>query len=342
MLTPPPLPRTLEASLRDLSSQKAESRAAAVVDLARHARTDDGVRGEAIRRFVACLSDDSPRVRAAASVALGDLGASEALAPLLVAIEDSDPYVRQMAINALGEVGDVRAAPRLARALRDARPEVRYQAVIAFPRVARDDAEAVAKALVQAFGDPDDSVRYIALRTAEEGALVVPPDPRLVLGAKGLIRDPARHVAIAAAILIAKAGEPDGHRVILDVVRGAGPRLRGPAREDENEAILLAGALQMKEATPFLERRAWGFGRFVSDTCAWAAKTALAAMGHARAANEITRDLGSGKRETVEAAVVAAGRARLVRAERAIRALGPEQADPELVKEALLLLAMGS
>jgi HEAT repeat protein len=339
VFAPPPLPRTLEASLRDLSSRRAEARASAIVDLVRYARTDDKVRENAIVRLARALSDEAPTVRAAAAVALGDLAAHEALAGLLVAIEDVDGYVRQMAINAIGEIGDGRGAIRLERALVDPRPEVRYQAVIAFARVAKGDAEAVGAALERALRDPDDSVRYIALRTAEERADAGMSDSRLVTRAKSLVSDPARHVALAAAIFVAKAGEPEGRGLILEAVSGAGPRFKGPAREDENEAVLLAGALGMKEAIPFLERRAWGIGRFVSDTCEWSAKTALAAMGHARAVAEITRDLGSSKRQTVEAAVVAAGRARMRRAEEAIRALGPDRADPELVGRALTDMA---
>jgi HEAT repeat protein len=343
MLAPPPLPRTLEASLRDLSSKKAESRASAIVDLVRHARLDAGTREQAIPRLSQALTDEAPVVRSAAAVALGDLVASEALPGLLVAIEDDDGYVRQMVINALGEIGDSRAAARLGRALTDERPEVRYQAVIAFPRVSKD-AEAIESALERAFGDADDSVRYIALRAAEERFDAGLVAPRLVAAAKPLVKDGVRHVALAAAIFIAKAGEPDGRELILDVVRDAGPHLRGlrffpgsagPAREDENEAILVAGALGLREAIPALERRAWGLGRLLSDTCAWSAKTALARMGSARAIAEILDDLRSRKKGTLEAAVVAAGRARLTSAREALVALGPGDVDPELVRHAL-------
>jgi len=243
-----------------------------------------------------------------------------------------------MAINALGEIGDGRAAARLSRALHDERPEVRYQAIIAYPRVAGGDRDGVVSALDRAYGDSDESVRYIALRITEERADAGTPEPRLVSRAKTLLGDPVAHVALAAAILLAKAGEPEGRELILRVVAGAGQRLRGPAREDENEAILVAGAIGMKEAVPALERRAWGFGRLVSDTCAWSAKTALARMGHPRAVAEITADLAATKRATVEAAVVAAGRARIVGAESALRALAPDAADPELVLRALVEL----
>ena len=48
MLAPPPLPRTLEASLRDLESAKPEVRASAIGDLVRHARRDDDVKKKAL------------------------------------------------------------------------------------------------------------------------------------------------------------------------------------------------------------------------------------------------------------------------------------------------------
>jgi HEAT repeat protein len=340
MLAPPPLPRTLEASLRDLSSQKAPSRASAIVDLVRYARADPKTRAEALPRIERALHDAAPTVRAAAAVALGDLEAAEALPALLVCIEDSDPYVRQMAMNALGEIGDARAAPRLLRALCDERPEVRYQAIIAFPRVAKDDAEAIVFALDRALGDADESVRYIALRIAEEraDAGVLGAESRVVAHAKRLVTDPAAYLALAAAIFLAKVGEKEGRDVILRAIDQPTLRPRGPAREDENEAILVAGAVGMRDAVPALERRAWGLGRFVADTCAFSARIALARMGHARAIAEIGRDLGSRKRQTRDAAVVAAGRARLKSLSAVIADLGPDDADPDLVARALATL----
>jgi HEAT repeat protein len=323
--------------LRDLSSRKAPSRASAIVDLVRYARADEATRAEALPRIERALRDEAPTVRAAAAVALGDLGASEALPALLICIEDADPYVRQMAINALGEIGDGRAAPRLLRALADERPEIRYQAIIAFPRVARDDADGILAALERALSDADESVRYIALRIAEERADAGALDARspVVASARRLVEDPAAHVALAAAILLAKVGESEGRALLLRAIDPAGRWSRGPAREDENEAILVAGAVGMKEAVPALERRAWGLGRLVVDTCAWSARIALARMGHARAIAEITPDLASRKRQTREAAVVAAGRARLTALDSAIAAFGPDEVDPDLVARAL-------
>src|ERR1700722_7759485 len=116
MLAPPPLPRTLEAAVRDLASSRAATRASAIGDLVRHAVLGDEVRTRALPMIEAALKgDEAPEGRAAAAVGLGDLRAGEALAALLVAIEDADVQVRQLALNALGEVGDPRAQPRLER-----------------------------------------------------------------------------------------------------------------------------------------------------------------------------------------------------------------------------------
>ena len=164
-----PLPRNLEASFRDLGSERESARAGAVRDVVRHAAGDDAVRVRAIAALERALrADTSPAVRSASAVALADLRAHEALSTLLVAVEDDDAHVRQMALAALGEIGDTRAAPRLERALGDARPEVRYQAIMAYARVVRDDPPAVASALVRGLGDADPAIRYVALRMAEE------------------------------------------------------------------------------------------------------------------------------------------------------------------------------
>jgi HEAT repeat protein len=358
MLAPPPLPRTLDAALRDLGSARPATRASAIGDLVRHAVLDDAVRARALPLVEGALKkDEAAEVRSAAAVALGDLRAESALPALLLAIEDDSVHVRQMAINALGEVGDRRALPRLERALSDARPEVRYQAIIAYARVATDEAD-VGAALARACGDGDDAVRYIALRIAEEridgevardgkrakpGEGGAPPAAAVLAEARGRVTTDVPHVALAAAILLAKVGAPpleEAKAVIVRVVRGGHRRAAAPEKEDEREAVELAGVLGMRELVPDLERRAWGLGSVVRDTCAWHAKIALARMGHPRAQAEILRDLGSGRPDTCAAAIVAAGRAHLVSARERIEKLARAPGlDPDLVSDALARLA---
>ncbi|HEY2513863.1 MAG TPA: HEAT repeat domain-containing protein [Polyangiaceae bacterium] len=342
MLAPPPLPRTLDAALRDLGSERAETRASAIADAVRHAALHDGVRARVLPLLETALKDDpAPGPRSAAAVGLGDLGAVEALPALLVAIEDADVHVRQMALNALGEIGDARAVPRLERALTDARPEVRYQAVIAYTKLASDAAD-VDRALARACSDADDAVRYIALRLAEErvdrpGSPA--PSAELLAAARERLSKDAPHVALAAAILLAKVGEDAGREVIRSVVRQGRVSGAAPEKEDEREAVELAGALGLRDVVPDLERRAWGIASHVRDTCAWHAKIALARLGHERAAREILRDLDSPRAPAREAAVVAAGRARLEEAREKIAQLASAgTTDAQLAADALARL----
>jgi hypothetical protein len=349
MLAPSPLPRSLEASFRDIGSDRATTRASAIRDLVRHALLADEVRTRAIPALERLLrEDDAAGVRSGAAVALADLGAREGLPALLVSVEDADAAVRQMALAALGEIGDARASQRLSRALRDSRPEVRYQAVIAFARVAKDDPTEVAAALAHALDDPDEAIRYIALRVAEEQGADTGPlrDDRLRARAEQLVDAPNVTIAVAAALYLARLGLSRGLEVVMDVIA---ERVHTPEIEDEEACVELAGELSLEEAVPHLERRVWGARRVVRKvlswgagdrrSCAWHARIALARMHHERARDEILVDLDSPKRETREAAVVAVGRARLTGARSAVERLRGS-VDEALLSEALVRLAV--
>jgi len=335
MLAPPPLPRNLEASVRDLESARPEVRVSAVSDLLRHARQDEAVRGRAIPLLDKRLEDEQAKVRAAAAVGLADLDARECVPALLRAVDDDDAYVRQMALSALGELADTRALPRLRRALTDTRPEMRYQAIIALGRVA-DDATEIDQALNAATNDDDDAVVHIALRIAEERVDAGKPiDARLMTRARALLDAASPHLALVAAIVLAKAGDEAGNALILRVVRGDKVAEQPPEKEDERAAVELAGELNLQAAKVHLEKRAWGLMHFVRDTCAFHAKIALARMGHPRAVAEILKDLDSDRPDVLGAAVVAAGRARLASARKGIERIPTVAVDPELVREAL-------
>ncbi len=348
MLSPAPLPRSLEASFRDVSSARAATRESALRDVVRHALLVDATRTRALPVLERALrDDDAPGVRAVAAIGLADLGGREALSTLLFAVEDDHPFVRQMALSALGELRDPRAAERLRRALSDARPEVRYQAVIAYARVAHDDADAVAAALAHALDDGDAAIIHIALRMAEEYEPGAPlRHPRLLARARELIASADDAVAVVAALYLVRAGEDTARSVVLDVVA---ERRGTPDLEDEQACVEVAGDLLLREAIPYLERRVWSrrrtlrrvlsWGAGDASSCAWHARTALARMGHARARAEILSDLASWRREKREAAVVAAGRARLGEALPALERLGGA-VDADLLRDALALLAI--
>jgi hypothetical protein len=350
MFAPSPLPRNLEASFRDLASDRAATRASAVRDVVRHSLRSEQTRARALPRLTTALREDpSPEVRAEAAIALADVQAQEALPGLLFAVEDESAHVRQMALAALGEIGDARAMGRLERALFDVRPEVRYQAVVAFARVAKDDTRAVAAALARALEDSDGAIRYIAMRVAEE-QLATRSDGEAVdsLGLEGraeaLVGDPDDTLAVAAGLYLARLGRASGRAVVIQVVA---EKRRTRELEDEQACVELAGELELRETIVHLERRAWGTRRFLRTvlswgagddaSCAWHARISLARMGYARARAEILAELTAWRRETREAAVVAAGRARLHEAREPLERLG-ESVDPKLLREALARL----
>jgi HEAT repeat protein len=300
-------------------------------------RYTDEARRQVVGALEGVLRDSDPRVRGLAATALSDAGAKEALPALLVAVEDEDAYVRQMAISALGELGDARAAERLRRALKDARPEVRFQAVMAFPRVAprKDDAT---DAVLDAMRDEDPLVVHIALRMAEEIAGAGRPGDRVLSRARELLSHDAVAVRVAAAILLAHAGDPSGHDLIAGV---AGGEVRTGEGEDEAAAIELYGELGLTGAERGLARRAFGelFG-IGRDRFQWHARVALARTGHDRALRDIMAELSSWDRERRTLAVAAAGRAKIAAAREVILAMrdAPDKADPDAVEEALRAL----
>lgn len=334
MLGLPPLPRTLDAALRDVSSKKPEVRADAIRDLLRHV---DDARASVVRALEGALKDADPRVRGLAATALSDAGAKEALSALLVSVEDEDAYVRQMAISALGEIGDPRASERLRRALSDERPEVRFQAVMAFPRVVARKEDALS-AVLAAMEDDDPLVAHIALRMAEELAPPERTDERVLARAKELLRHGAIAVRVAAAILLAHAGDASGADLLVEVATG---EARTTEREDEAAAIELCGQLGLARAKKGLTKRAFGgiFG-LGRDPFQWNARVALARMGDERAVQEIVAELGSWDREKRTLAVAAVGRAKIASARRKLLDMrdAPERADPDAVDDALRAL----
>jgi HEAT repeat protein len=321
-------------------------RMSALRDLGRLAAGPD--RQQALAALVRALrEDEAPAARGEAAVALADAKASECTEVLSLATRDEHDYVRQMALLALGEVAaprDQKAAAAVERALRDRAGPIRFQALIAFGRLAAERAE---PELVSASEDEDPKVRYIALRLLEERSFESERDSRFLpsIGdspptlcelARTKLRDPAPEVQLAAAILLARAGDDTGHSVLVRAVN-EGYGAREP--EDEYAAVELAGSLPLSEARSGLERRAWG-GLLRKDRFQWQARTALAKIGDRRAIGSILRDLTAWTRDTRTLAVAAAGSARIAEARPLLRAMrGDERrADPDAVTEALAAL----
>jgi HEAT repeat protein len=339
MLTPSPLPRTLGAAVRDATHRRLEVRVSAVRDLGRLAKGED--RARALETLARVLADDeSIAVRCEVLLALADARARECVDAVVDAAEHSVPRIRQMGLVALGElatVEDRRACQVIEAALAAEEPALRFQALVALHHVARDRAM---PSVLGALEDEDDHVRYVALRIAEEQWLKessAPVPPEALDAAKHALADESARVRLAAAILLARAGDMSGSDVIVRAV-DAGVGAAEP--EDAQAAIELAGELGLSGARRGLERRAWGLFGVSRDPFAWQAKVALARLGDERARAGILKGLRAWTRDTRTLAVAAAGHARLGEARALIEAMRGDQdrADPDAVAEALALI----
>jgi HEAT repeat protein len=332
MLGLPPLPRTLDAALRDIEHERQHVRLSALRDLVRLARGP--ARLGAIQALgSALLRDASAEIRTEAAMALADCEAREARDELLAALEDAHVRVRQMAVLALGEVaapGDAEVVEALRPLLGHEEPALRFQALIAFEALAGKEAE---RALVRASEDPDDEVRAMAFRLSDRRFENETPPAALLDRARSALGAKSAASATAALFLAAHA-ERAADQVLLGVLEGKVPAGTNADMQAVMEAVADLG---LEAARPALARRAFGVFGVRPDALGWQGCIALCRLGDERARHAILRGLSAWTRDGRTLAVVAAGRAGLVAAREAIRGFrgDPSRADPEAVEEAL-------
>ncbi|MBN1612169.1 MAG: HEAT repeat domain-containing protein, partial [Polyangiaceae bacterium] len=311
MLRLVPLPRTLDAALRDSEHPKQPVRVSAARDLGRLARGE--ARPECIAALVRLLQNDAEAaVRAEAAVALADAEASECVPALLWASEDESVRVREMALLALAEVGSG-AEPQIEhtirRALGESSPALRFQGLIAGHRLLR---EQVLPELLTATRDADHHIRYIAWRLLEETLEARYDGHRandIVVRARTALGDPVLSVRLVAAVVLGRLGNLEGGRVIAEALNGH----EALQPDDEQEAIDCAGEFGITLARPGLERRARG-GWLLGQPFAWQARVALARLGDNGARRAIVRALQAWSRDMRTLAVAAVGKARMAEA----------------------------
>jgi HEAT repeat protein/cyclophilin family peptidyl-prolyl cis-trans isomerase len=147
--------------------------------------------------LVRMLSDEEPRVRRRAALAIGHVGLADGVQPLLSLLADPDQEVRQMAAFALGLIGDARARDRLVAALADASPLVQGSAAEALGLIG-DTAAADAIGRFVAQGIQSGAVAQAP--PAEDDARRDTPAAALRLGIFALVRLKA-YGPLAAAVL---------------------------------------------------------------------------------------------------------------------------------------------
>jgi HEAT repeat protein len=332
MFGPSPLPRTLEAALRDIEHARPHVRRSALLDLVRLSA------GPSRTRAIAALArvlraDSSAELRTDAAIALADAGAREARTELLAALDDAHVSVVERAVLALGEVsepGDPEILDALRPLLGHEQAALRFQALIAFDALAGDAAVAT---LERASADEDQEVRAMAFRLAWRRFEHGEPPPSLRARAERVLAEPNSPARVTAALLLAARGDAAAERALVEVLEGT---LRA-GEADVFAAIETAAERGLDAARAALARRAFGLFGVRSDTLGWQSCIALARLGDARAADAIVRRLGSWNRDARTLAVAAAGEARLERARPLLLAFRGDasRADPEAVEEAL-------
>lgn len=306
------LPRSLNATFRDIGNSKPAVRLSAVQDLVRWSSSSE--RARCIGQLVDTLkSDRDVDVRAAAALALADAEAHEALADVMATAEQGPPRLRQMALVAVGELAVPGFAPALAlarTALSSDMPALRFQALVAASRLMT--AEELVAELLTALNDEEAKLRYLACRIAEERcfeaatATSAPRDLRERF--EQLLIDPDVGVAIASALVLARRGSERARALLIRELNRRGSFAH---QDDEQAAIELCADLSLDRARPGLEARAFG-GLFGSgSSLAFQARVALARLGDERAVAQILEGLSSWSRALRAQAVAAAGQAKL-------------------------------
>jgi hypothetical protein len=333
MLGLPPLPRTLDAALRDIEHERHGVRLSALIDLVR--LSNGPTRPRAVHALSrALLRDPSAEVRAQAAVGLADSHASEARAELLAALDDAHVRVLELAVLALGEVsepGDPEVVAALRPLLAHEQAALRFQALIAFERLAGDDAD---DALVRASDDDDDEVRCMAFRLADRRFEEREPPAALVHGARKSLEAAPTVANATAALFLAAHADRSADGALVAVLEGKIPC----GTDADLQAVMeTVAGLGIEAARPALARRAFGAFGVRVDTLGWSACIALARLGDERARRAILRGLSAWTRDGRTLAVVAAGRAGLAAAREPIEGFrgDPARADPEAVEEAL-------
>jgi HEAT repeat protein len=337
-----PLPRSVSATLRDAAHAKARVRLSAIGDLARWALTDE--RASCIRCLQQMLERDADvEVRAAAALALADVGATEALPALREVAAGGEPRARQMALIAIGELaqpGD-EAALRLVRAALDSEaPALRFQALVAAGRLlSLAELEPV---LDGALGDDEPKLRHIACRIVEERFFVdAAADETVRRGwekrLEACLGDSQLEVAVAAAVLLAGRGSKAAMAVMVKALNEHGSFAE---LDDEQAAIELCADLGLDAARPGLGRRAFGGALGSRSPLAFQARVALARLGDERAQRQILRGLSSWSRNVRAQSVAAAGLARLEAARQRLLEMQRHErhVDPRSVVDALSAL----
>lgn len=206
---------TFEAALRDLASGSPKARAAAAHALGDV--TEAAEKRRALDALIRALDDDYPQVRMEACAALGELREPGGIPHLIKRLADGAAPVRQNAAIALGTIGHPDGFQPLADALKSGPADLRFQAATSLAEI--DPARAFD--LVMAALDDRDS-EVVAAAALSVGAIAKNDDGKrapaiAALSAKLEHTSPSTRFDVAYAL--AELGDPAGRSALTAALR---------------------------------------------------------------------------------------------------------------------------
>jgi HEAT repeat protein len=224
---------TFEAAMRDLANGSPKARAAAASALGDI--TEPVEKRRAVDALIRALDDDHPQVRMEACAALGELGEPGALPHLVKRLDDGATPVRQNAAIALGTIGHPDGFEPLATAMKEGPADLRFQAATSLAEI--DPARAF-ELVLAALDDRDNEVVGAAA---------------LSVGAIGKAIEANRSRALAALIAKLGHGNPstrfDIAYALAELGDDAGRAALSAAISDMDRAWDAVSALGELEAT---------------------------------------------------------------------------------------------
>lgn len=288
------LPRTLEATFRDVRAKRVDVRKSALQDLVRHS---DGHKREHILPVLRQMlrADTEPEVRALAAVATADAGFVELVADLFDALDDASPRVQQMVLLALGELTTTPSDAEMARIavfLGSELPALRYQAISTLFRLRPDE---YVTTVMSALRDSDPEIQWLgwqllddgfgALRQLTEKNNASLSDPALFRELLNLASAAPPHVRIVAGTLLLRV-DPNQ---VFEMIKPLLERPRGLSSGQLERVIARLGETQCQASVPWLKKQA-RVGWF-EGPLGWISLCALARLGDSDARKAIVAEL---------------------------------------------------
>ncbi len=188
--------------------------------------------------FLGALSDHEPKMRRAATIALGNMkpAVPEVISALEKGLTDEDKSVREASASTLGRMGSIssEAIVKFYSLLKDTSAEVRRAAGIALGNLKPPAPETIV-ALKETLGDENKSVRQAAV-----WALVTlgstPPDAVPIL--QLMLRDPETEIRRGAVVALGRIG-PGAIAAVSSLV----DHLRDPKQEVRQAAVEALGSM---------------------------------------------------------------------------------------------------